>query len=605
MNRLSLRTKNIQVALTVFLFASVFLALVAAGMRYVRPKAAGGPISLSFTSLPEQLRSGGDFDLIVRANPGDLPFNAFELHFTFDDTKAELRNLSDPGSNIERMFSSDLSLTQKIEGNKIVISGAKTGDAFSGNQNIDLVKVKMKLKADAVGTVKFVWDAATQLERKAITTNDGVFVLKGAKLYFGSVQTNYLLGENLDLKLNLDTAGAAVNAVQFEFAYDDKFITFQNSTSDLAANNIEISPNSGFEANNALKNIDTQNKIIRIGLVNTTASVTGDKHLATVKLKIKEDAPYGQVAFVANDNSKVYSSAETKNVLSEKPSYSITIGEIVTSITPTRVLTPSPTYILSPTSTPSPKETNIPIGKKDSLSVVIGQGRAAPNIRFAVKLAHVQNTPDMYMRLRVKDELAFQDIILGQSVDDQQNPEPEDTCQSPGFDEMEFWVPMRADGNKVYRPLAKISADLPAGKTPAVVSPDGWVTLVGVKTGRYSSIFIKAPKTRKTIMAQHILLENGFPASQDFSWTDNPLAPGDLFDPNNSLQQDCVVNSVDISLFSPRLASCCNKSCNRSYDSSCPDWEKMTVADVNYDGAVDGNDISKVVDTLSTKPDDD
>ena len=71
----------------------------------------------------------------------------------------------------------------------------------------------------------------------------------------------------------------------------------------------------------------------------------------------------------------------------------------------------------------------------------------------------------------------------------------------------------------------------------------------------------------------------------------NPLEPGDLPNPNDNLLQDCTVNSVDISLMVSRIGS--------------TGGADLQVADVNFDGSVNGNDISKVVNTLSTKPDDD
>jgi hypothetical protein len=57
------------------------------------------------------------------------------------------------------------------------------------------------------------------------------------------------------------------------------------------------------------------------------------------------------------------------------------------------------------------------------------------------------------------------------------------------------------------------------------------------------------------------------------------------------MSQDCTVNSVDLSMLISRIGSI--------------DAGNLAVADVNFDGIVNGNDVSKVVNTLSTKPDDD
>ena len=93
-------------------------------------------------------------------------------------------------------------------------------------------------------------------------------------------------------------------------------------------------------------------------------------------------------------------------------------------------------------------------------------------------------------------------------------------------------------------------------------------------------------------MVTNFVLNSGRPSAQELDWTDKPLEPGDLPDPvNNSGNQDCTVNSIDLSLIEARL--------------SATDQTNLDIADVNYDSVVNGNDISKVVNTLSTRPDDD
>ena len=72
------------------------------------------------------------------------------------------------------------------------------------------------------------------------------------------------------------------------------------------------------------------------------------------------------------------------------------------------------------------------------------------------------------------------------------------------------------------------------------------------------------------------------------------MEPGDLPDPNNSHKQDCTVNSIDLTLIETILDS--QEQSGQS---------NLDIADVNYDGIVNANDLSKVVKTLSTKPDDD
>lgn len=246
------KSKTGKLALLGFLFLSVFIALVALGERILRPKAEGGPTILSFAASPSPLPQEGDFDLILRANPNGLSFNAFEFHVAFDESKVVLRDPDSLGSNFERLYSSRLPLTQRVEGNKIFISSAKTGEPFSGTNDINLVKVKMRVKSGAAGQADFTWDDKTEVEAKPLEKQNGSFSIgesslptatptptgtsdglpptltptpttpiggpgdgSQASLYFTSARKNYAPGENLDLKLHLDTGGEQVNAVSF------------------------------------------------------------------------------------------------------------------------------------------------------------------------------------------------------------------------------------------------------------------------------------------------------------------------------------------------------------------------------------------------------
>lgn len=245
--------------------------------------------------------------------------------------------------------------------------------------------------------------------------------------------------------------------------------------------------------------------------------------------------------------------------------------------------------------TPSPGgEFEIPIGEKDQLVIDIGgEGPTptgglptdvpgnVPQITFSAVLAHTQSNPDMYFRLRVKDELYFLDnpgVVL--------NP----SCTTPGPGDKDFYIPMRAQGT-IYKPVPSINIPVPSGVNVADVTADGWVILNGVSQNRYYSLLLKAPLFRGSEMAEHVFLKGGQKPEQVFSWINNPLEPGDLPNPNNQMLQDCTVNSIDISLIVARIGS-----------TNTPD---LSVGDVNFDNIVNGNDVSKVVNTLSTKPDDD
>lgn len=255
----------------------------------------------------------------------------------------------------------------------------------------------------------------------------------------------------------------------------------------------------------------------------------------------------------------------------------------VVSETPTPTLTPTGTLVPTITLTPTPpsgqEAYTIDIGTKAVLSINIGSGNT-PQIKFTAKLAGAEGHPDMYFRLRAKDDLAFVD-----------NPNSGPTCESPGAGGVDLYVPMKADNSGIYTPVTGINISAPAGAVVAPVSADGWVSLTGLSGGKYYTLNLKGPKTRGTEMLEHVLLAGGQSASQNYDWTDNGLQPGDLPDPNNSNKQDCTVNSVDISLINSRLGK--------------TDPDSLNIADVSYDGVVNANDIAQVVGTLSTKPDDD
>ncbi len=246
-------------------------------------------------------------------------------------------------------------------------------------------------------------------------------------------------------------------------------------------------------------------------------------------------------------------------------------------------LIPIATPTLTPTLTPTPpsgqEAYTIDIGTKAVLSINIGSGNT-PQIKFTAKLAGAEGHPDMYMKLRAKDDLAFVD-----------NPNSGPTCESPGVGGVDLYVPMKADNSGIYTPVTGINISAPAGAVVAPVSADGWVSLIGLSAGKYYTLNLKGSKTRGTEMLKHVLLAGGQSASQNYDWTDNSLQPGDIPDPNNSNKQDCTVNSVDISLINSRLGK--------------TDTDSLNIADVSYDGVVNANDIAQVVGTLSTKPDDD
>jgi len=202
-------------------------------------------------------------------------------------------------------------------------------------------------------------------------------------------------------------------------------------------------------------------------------------------------------------------------------------------------------------------------------------------IRFATKLGNVERTPDLILRLRVNDELAFVSNPAGDAV----------SCQTPNSNEHDYYIPVKAGSDSIYVPDSSASVTVPSGVTLAAVNANGWVSLPGLSINRYYTFTLKGPKTRATRMAQHTQLQLGTASGQNFDWAGTLLMPGDLPDPNNSNLQDCTINSFDLSFIINRIGS--------------TDQTALDIADVNYDNVVNGNDLAQVVNTLSTKQDDD
>lgn len=223
----------------------------------------------------------------------------------------------------------------------------------------------------------------------------------------------------------------------------------------------------------------------------------------------------------------------------------------------------------------------IDVGDKQSLVFNINPA-INPQIKFKAKLASLRSYPDLYLRLRVKDELAF--------TNNQSSAVSPDTCNNPSAPDRDFYIPVRASGD-TYSPVQQISTPAPEGVTVASVTADGWVILDGMVPGRYYTFYLKGPKTRRSRMVQHVNLQPTKDSSQDYDWTGKPLDPGDLADPNNGSKQDCTINSTDWSLLKSRLGT--------------NDQKEKDICDVNYDSFCNSGDSVAILDTLSKRPDDD
>ncbi len=254
----------------------------------------------------------------------------------------------------------------------------------------------------------------------------------------------------------------------------------------------------------------------------------------------------------------------------------IQIDSAMATSTPTPTRTgPTPTQT-GPTATKTPTPT--------PTVAVLPVPPGTTHIRFGVSLFAAENTPEITVRVRLTD------LVARLTPPVNSPPAILSSCDKAGIGEYLYMdIPMVADGSGTYYP--KGSATVLADTGRYAVTADGWVPLVGALANRPYSISVKAEKHRAHRLVHQIILVSGTPASQDLDLSAIPLEPGDLPDPNYRRAQDCTVNSIDLSLIISRFGS--------------TDAQSLRIADVNYDNIVNGNDISKVVHTLSTKPDDD
>ncbi len=294
---------------------------------------------------------------------------------------------------------------------------------------------------------------------------------------------------------------------------------------------------------------------------------------------------YYPSGFTSNANIIIGVGAWSQNpsVSANFDNFNLTTAIADPSGTPVPSSTPVPTASPSPTPPSGREKYIIEVGDKSQKLVIIIGPSINPQIKFKAKLASLRAYPELYLKLRVKDELAFLDNQNNLAVS-------ADTCNNPTLPDRDFLIPMKATGD-VYSPVQQISQPAPAGSQVAYVDGNGWIILDGMVPGRYYTLYLKGPKTRKSKVVEHFLLQPNQVSTQDFDWTGKLLDPGDLPDPANGNKQDCTINSADWSLEKTRIGA--------------NDGDNLAVCDVNYDGICNAGDSVAILDTLSKRPDDD
>src|SRR3989344_2540504 len=126
----------------------IILALIAGSVAMVKknsPKrsrspstnpsevAAGKEPILSFVTDPATVAPGEKFDLIIKVNPKDTNFHAFELYTKYDPSNLDFQIQDNLAKNISSAYPL---IINTVDTNTQIISiiGTRTGSSFSGSE---------------------------------------------------------------------------------------------------------------------------------------------------------------------------------------------------------------------------------------------------------------------------------------------------------------------------------------------------------------------------------------------------------------------------------------------------------------------------------------
>lgn len=333
--------KNVKV---IVLLGFIVLALLAGifsifqGLK-VKPKADAGGVQLNFAVEPAALQVGSTFNLILKTNPSNTTFNAFKLYVTFDASKVEFQNGTDPVQNISSSFSL-ITKSYDVQTNTMTIIGTNTSGGFSGTTDQEIARVSMKVKTGVTGDIAFQWGTATQLrDGLQVSKNNQAFTIgggaslsppagSGARLWFAANKASFQPGENLDLDVMLDTNNNIVKSVDLIIPYIDPTRVMDLRDRANANNNFIVNSTSGFDPTFAVKNIDTAGKIVTVRFATTNVNGVNANNikLGTIAFKWFDNAALNSMtSFQADQTSNVYN-MQTQNILTERVVHLISIG---------------------------------------------------------------------------------------------------------------------------------------------------------------------------------------------------------------------------------------------------------------------------------------
>jgi|SRR3989344_1247399 len=120
---------------------------------------------LSFSTDPLSVEPGQSFDLILKLNPMGKEFHAFEFYAGYDPAEADFQDEANLSANISSSYQLIISAVDTVNP-RISVVGTKLGSSFSGSEDVEIARVKMKKKPEAQGNLTFSWLEDTKLGNK-------------------------------------------------------------------------------------------------------------------------------------------------------------------------------------------------------------------------------------------------------------------------------------------------------------------------------------------------------------------------------------------------------------------------------------------------------
>lgn len=121
--------------------------------------------TLSFVKEPQTVKSDQNFDLVLKVNPNDAEFHAFELYVSYDPLKVDFQegvNLSDNIVSPYPLIISSIDPSTKT----VSVVGTRISGPFTGDTDVEIARIKMKRKAAPSESLSFSWGENTKLGDK-------------------------------------------------------------------------------------------------------------------------------------------------------------------------------------------------------------------------------------------------------------------------------------------------------------------------------------------------------------------------------------------------------------------------------------------------------